>query len=184
MSTLAIRGSAYCLSCGYSLIRLTTNHCPECGHPFHLDHPITYRRTPLPTPSHAFVGALWKALVIGTLLAAACFAVSAVVPESELGLLLLLCALLLMLASFVIAARHPLFPSLLGWVAGFTWGFLISFSIMFSLRNGFVSVYWPTFLPTLVILPVAGILLSSPFWLLARQLRRQRCSRILARLVD
>ena len=183
MSPLPVRNSAYCPSCGYSLVRLTTNHCPECGHRFHLDHPITYRRTPLPMSSRAFVGAVWKALVIASLLAVACYGVSVLVPETYLGLLLLLCALLLMLASFVIAARHPLFPTLLGWVAGFSWGFLVSFSIIFSLHNGFVSVYWPTFLPALVIAPAAGGLLSSPFWILARRLRRQRCSRILTHLV-
>lgn len=47
------RSIRHCLTCGYSLERITSRQCPECGRAFNPDDDQTFRWDPKPrTPSH------------------------------------------------------------------------------------------------------------------------------------
>ena len=104
------------------------------------------------------------------------FAMS-LVPEKwhEAALLASGVALLVLLVAASII--QPIWAKVVGWAAGLTWGFLVSVSIAVSIQNARVSVWWPTFLPALIVVPAAMCLVAAPFVLARRWLAARRAQR-------
>jgi hypothetical protein len=64
-----LRTAPQCLRCEYPLLGLTDNRCPECGQPFDLSDPATFRSPPLPVPPARTVQEVLVLLGVSTALA-------------------------------------------------------------------------------------------------------------------
>jgi hypothetical protein len=171
--------SRYCLKCGYALVVATDNQCPECGQEFHPNHPITFAvKSPTPRLKQWAISFTW-ALVCSSIFVL----LLSLLPEADddHGVwIMIACLIVLGLSIATYALTSPSFTSLTGTATGVFWGFLITLSIATSLQNQRVSVNWPAFIPALIILPAAGVLLASPFWLFTQRRLKFRRNRILA----
>jgi hypothetical protein len=84
--------------------------------------------------------------------------------ESHQGVLLLVAAGLL----WCVCAWRSLCSSRILYIltvaAGLTWGFLFALTTAISIQNGRVSVWWPTMIPGLLLIPLAATITVLPFW--------------------
>ena len=60
--------------------------------------------------------------------------------------------------------RSAYILEILAVAAGFTWGFLFSLTGAISIQNGRVSVWWPTMIPGLLLIPLIATVTVLPFW--------------------
>jgi hypothetical protein len=109
----------------------------------------------------SFVGAVLFAVVI--------YFCCDFVSESHQGVLLIAGAVLLWCVCAWRSLRCVHILHIFGVAAGLTWGFLFSMSAAISIQNGHVSVWWPTMIPGLLLIPVVATVTVLPFWYFGRR---------------
>ena len=91
------------------------------------------------------------------------------INERHQGILLIAAAVLLwcVCAWKSLRSGHILYVPAVA--AGLTWGFLIALTAAISIQNGRVSVWWPTMIPGLLLIPPVATITVLPFWFFSRR---------------
>jgi hypothetical protein len=109
----------------------------------------------------AFIGALLFGVL--TFFVTGCF------REERQGVVLLSAAALLWCICAGLALRRKALLYVFTVATALTWGFFLSLSAAISFQNGHVSVWWPTMIPGLLIIPPVATVTIFPFWYLSRR---------------
>ena len=73
-----------------------------------------------------------------------------------------------------VALRHVPLLDVVAVSVGLTWGFLFSLSAAVNIHNGRDSVYRPTMIPVLLLIPLAATISVLPFWFFAKRRNSKR----------
>jgi hypothetical protein len=104
------------------------------------------------------------AFIVALLVAVLIFFAADFFPDEQHGIVLICAGGLLWCICACVALRRIPLLDVVAVAAGLTWGFLVSLSIAVSIQNGQVSVYWPTMIPGLLLIPLAAAVTVLPFW--------------------
>jgi hypothetical protein len=116
----------------------------------------------------AFAGSLLFAILI--------FFSTGFFGEEQHGIVLISAAGILWCICAGVALRRIPFLDVVAIAAGLAWGFLFSLSAAISIRNGHVSINWPTMIPGLLLIPLAVAATVFPFWFISRRRRHENAA--------
>ena len=157
----------YCLGCSYPLVSIQSDKCPECGRRFDRERPETFA-TSRPGSIRRYTAIVFGgSFAIGGFTACVLNVLSFTRASDEAVLSATGILLLLLLACSAACVRYWL--SLLAAAVGLSWGFLIIFSVIIGVQK----IWWPTFLPGLVVVPVGAFVLTIPIWVVRNVLRKK-----------
>ena len=117
------------------------------------------------------VRSLILAVVAGLGYSIVAFCTSKLISNQYHGALLSCWAVHLWTICLALAAMRKTLALQTAVAAGLSWGFLIGTSVAISIQNQRDSVYWPTFLAALALIPLAVLLSGLPVYGIAKLIR-------------